>query len=131
MIAKSLKIGIVLAVTAIFFTGTAMAGGRHREDRQRHRVHGYHKEYRGKHLHHYRNPHGKRHHRNDRHYAHGENGKRKHRAKHHYRPEQRTRHDGNRNRSNKRHPLAPKIAFLGPIPVPLPPPPHAVLGLGR
>lgn len=43
MIAKSLKIGIVLAVMATFFGGTAMADGRNREDRQHHRSQGYHK----------------------------------------------------------------------------------------
>ena len=129
MQAKSLKIGIVLAIMAIFFTGTAMAGQRHREDRQHHRDHGYHKQYPDKRLHHYRKPHGKHHYGKHRHYAHKGHGNRKHGAKHHYRYNQRSRHEDVRKRTGKRRSLAPGISFLGPIP--LPPPPHVVLGLGR
>lgn len=111
MIAKSLKIGIVLAVMAAFFGGTAMADGRNREDRQNHRTNGYQKEYRHKHVQQYRNHHARPYHGKHHYDAHKGHGHRKHWTKHHYRYKRHHRYEHNKSRADRRHPFAPGKMF--------------------
>lgn len=110
MLSKSLKFSIVLAVMMAIFSGTALA------DRGGHEARHPGKWDRG----HHHNHHEKKW---DNHY----------RARHR-RPYVRThvvvRHPVYHQKHQvvyKTHPLAPRIAFLGPIPIPVPPPPHEVL----
>ncbi len=131
MIAKSLKIGIVLAVVLAFLGGTAMADGRNRDRHHKKEDRGYHKSHNHNTNQHYGKFHRDRHHyrknhRNKRHYyAHHGYGHRKHRDRHHYAAH--SRHNNRHYRYQGLHPLAPRILFLGPLPIPVPPPPNEVL----
>ena len=130
MIAKSLKIGIVLAVMFSFFGGTAMADGRRGDRQHRSNDRGYHQSNEHQGAPQYRHHNHRQYHKGDRrYYAHRGNVHRKHWARHNHYKHPVSRHD--HRRVDKRHRLAPDFVFLGPIPVPVPPPPHVVLGLGR
>lgn len=118
MLTKSIKFAMIFAVVLAFFSGTAMAGDRGRG--------GHHPTQwdRGNQKHHaYKwNKHYYKHHRGDRrYYAHHR------RVDNHRKPLRAPYHQPER-RVSKPHPLAPRIVFLGGLPVPVPPPPHEVLG---
>ena len=105
MLAKSIKFAIVFAVILTLFGGTAMADNRGRDGHRQtewNRGH-HHQSY-------------ERHHQA---YAHRS-------YNHHKVP--RVIHRQPVRRVVKANPLAPRIVFLGPIPVPVPPSPHEVLG---
>jgi len=115
--ARILKSLIVVALAMTFLGGTAMADGRGRD---RHHAdkwqssHWKHDHYRARHHNHYR-----RHARAENRYDH----RRRHVRVVPSRPDYRHRE----YRASKPHPLAPRVIFLGGLPVPVPPPPNEVL----
>lgn len=116
MLAKSLKIAMVLAVVLTFFGGNAMADNRGRDGHHPTKWDRGHQNHQADNWRHHDRDHhqGARHHVVYRYYGH------RHPAPAtYYRPQQRV---------YTPHPLAPRIVFLGPIPVPVPPPPHEVIG---
>lgn len=105
MLIKSLKFAMVFAVVLTFLGGTAMA------DNRGHQGHPGRQAYKW-----------------EQHYAKHNNGN-----PYHYRHARRFSpprepHRQSAHRISKPNPLAPRIVFLGPIPVPVPPSPHEVLG---
>jgi hypothetical protein len=102
MLAKNLKSVLVLAVALTFFGGTAMADNRGREDHHsqgwNHHAQGYH----------HARPHF------------GHSG-------HVYVVPPRPHYRPHSYQASSLHALAPRIVFLGPLPIPVPPPPSEVL----
>jgi hypothetical protein len=111
MLAKSLKTVIILAVTLTFFGGTAMADRWGRD---------YHQPQ--KRNHHYSKHHPKayksHHHRHQRRVVHKE---------YVYVAPPRPHYREHRHQTSALHALAPRVVFIGGLPVPVPPPPHEVL----
>lgn len=116
MMAKFLKSVIVLAMVLTFFGGTAMADRRGRD---------YHHPKKG-HRHHL-----KHHHKGRSHYHYHRHIRvappRDHHRRHVRVVRQRPTYRQPRYHAADPHPLAPRIVFLGGLPVPVPPPPHEVL----
>lgn len=116
MLAKSLKFAMVFAVVLTFFGGTAMADHKGRDGHGKTEWNGGHaNQHATPGNHHYANHHDGNHY----HYAHRDYG-------HHYAP--RTPHPPVYRPVSRPNPLAPRIAFIGPIPVPVPPSPQEVFG---
>ena len=103
MLAKFLKSVIILAVALTFFGGTAMANGRGRDC-------GHYKK-----SHHYQPKH---HYKARPHYDH---------RRHVYVAPPRPHYRQPQYHASRLHPLAPRVVFVGPLPIPVPPPPHEVL----
>ncbi|MEJ2154917.1 MAG: hypothetical protein P8X96_06255 [Desulfobacteraceae bacterium] len=129
MMAKILKSVIVAAVVMTFFGGTAMADRRgrdahHSKDWVHSNAKRYHKAY---HHDHYRK-HVRAERRHNRHIRHDRYVSRHgHDRRHdHYVPK-RSHYRKPRYQASSPHPLAPRVVFLGGLPVPVPPPPHEVL----
>lgn len=103
MLAKVLKSVIVLAVALTFFGGTAMADRRGRDGYHHHQKHQYHMKHHPKHRPHvvYK--------------------------KYVYVAPPRPHHRPERYQASSLHPLAPRVVFIGGLPIPVPPPPHEVL----
>ena len=111
MLAKVLKSVIVLAVALTFFGGTAMADRRGRDRHHQLQKHHYHMKH---HPRHYKgHPHGHRPPVVYKEYV--------------YVAPPRPHHRPQRYQASSLHPLAPRIVFIGGLPVPVPPPPHEVL----
>jgi hypothetical protein len=116
MLAKSLKFVMVFAVVLTFFGGTAMAD---------HKGRGGHwkTEWDGGHYNQHAHP-------GNHHWAKYRHGDHRHYARRdydrHYAP--RAPQHPVRQSVSRPNPLAPRIAFLGPIPVPVPPSPQEVIG---
>lgn len=123
MTSRTLKVGILCAALVFMGAGLAAAGdgrhGRGGDDRGRHeRWEGYHRQGpRGGHYRHDARRHG--------YYV--EKRVYLHPAPRYAPP--RYGHGGHGDSLARR--LAPRVVWLGPLPVPLPPPPHVVLGLHR
>jgi len=132
MTSRRLKVGILCTALVFLGAGLAAAGdgrhGRGGDDRGRHE----------------RWDHGGRHDRWDGYHRHGPRGSHyRHDARRHgYYVEKRVYHHPAPRYAPHRHGhgghgdslarrLAPRVVWLGPLPVPLPPPPHVVLGLHR
>lgn len=106
MMTKLIKSALILTVALTFFGGAAMADG-----------HGHHKR------HHSKWEHGQGYHK--KHHGHRHYVQHVYRVEH-YNPPRPAYHPP-RHISSQPHPLAPRIAFLGPLPVPVPPPPNEVI----
>jgi hypothetical protein len=103
MLAKFIKSAIVLAVALTLFGGTAMADNRGHGGHHHHQWH-----HQSQHYHHARPDFG-------------------HRGHVYVVPAPRPQHRPHHYQTSSLHPLAPRIVFLGPLPIPVPPPPNEVL----
>jgi hypothetical protein len=118
MLAKSLKFAMVFAVVLTFCGGTAMADNHGRMNHSKTQWNGGHPNQHANPVnHHYAEHHDGDHH----HYAYTHRD-----YDRHYAP--RTPHPPVYRPVYRANPLAPRIAFIGPIPVPVPPSPHEVIG---
>ena len=102
MLAKFLKSVIVFAVALTFFGGTAMADRRDRDCRQPQKWHHYQPKHRYEARHH-------------------------NHASYVYVAPPVPHYPQRQYHASNLHPLAPRIVFIGPLPIPVPPPPHEVL----
>jgi hypothetical protein len=120
MTLKSLKIGILAAVMFTFFAGTAMAGGRDLDRHRRNDTRGYVNRTTGHENHRFRKDH-----RDHKRYiapqGHVIRGPLTHRNN------QRPSTSYDQGHHPAQHGLAPRVVFLGPLPILLPPPPHVLL----
>ena len=118
MMAKLFKSVIVLAVILMFFGGTASAhgrGGDGKHYKKWHRSHRYH--------YHKARPHHRYHHKRHIHSV----RRHDHHRRHGHAVSRRSEYRQQRYKTAKPHPLAPRLIYIGGLPVPVPPPPHEVL----